>query len=345
MLLSSELGEPGQESPAFPNFGLAFWAAPPEIAPFVMDSSATTTDSLLKVLAWLDKNRKRVALITGGVVVALAIIAGIIYYQSQKEGWASEALSNVRKPYNPATAPSADLAQAYLKVARDYEGTKAAGRALLEAASFFYTQGSFNDAETQYKKFLNDYPDSPFLAQGMLGLASTLDAQGKSSEAIAKYEELRRRFPNDSVIDETKLALARLYEKQNPADAYKLYSELTATVAQTGIGSEAGIRLADLLEKYPDLAKTNAPPAPTATTAQPQPQVTVTRNPATNVIVMTTSNAPKTSPARPPLTSTAAPAPQATAPPTGRPLLVQPQASGQPTPPLVAQPKPATNQP
>ena len=83
-----------------------------------MDSSATTTDSLLKVLAWLDKNRKRVALITGGVVVALAIIAGMIYYQSQKEGWASEALSNVRKPYNPATAPSPDLAQAYLKVAR-----------------------------------------------------------------------------------------------------------------------------------------------------------------------------------------------------------------------------------
>ena len=314
-----------------------------------MDSSATTTDSLLKVLAWLDKNRKRVALITGGVVVALAIIAGIIYYQSQREGWASEALSNVRKPYNPTTAPSPDLAQAYLKVARDYEGTKAAGRALLEAASFFYTQGSFNDAETQYKKFLNEYPDSPFLAQGMLGLASTLDAQGKSSEAIAKYEELRRRFPNDSVIDETKLALARLYEKQNPADAYKLYSELTATVGQTGIGSEAGIRLADLLEKYPDLAKTNAPPAPTSGDgAKPQPQVTVTRNPATNVVVMTTTNTPKapaTSTPPPPLTSTAAPPPQASAPPTGRPLLVQPQAPGQPTPPLVAQPKPATNQP
>ncbi len=275
-----------------------------------MDSSSTATDSLLKFVAWLDKNKKRVSLIAGGVVAGVALISIIIYYESQKETRASEALSNVRKPFSPTAPLPPDVAQSYLKVAQDFEGTKAAGRALIEAASLFYTEGNYSNSETQYKRFLNEYPDSPFLAQGMLGLASTLDAEGKTPEALAKYEELRRRFPNDSVINGTKLALARLYEKQNPAEAYKLYNELLATSSQSGIGSEAGIRLADLTEKYPDLAKTNAPPAPVMSLV-PQPL----KPSATNPMVMTmtnTSGKPSTSlPSAPTKTATggASPAP------------------------------------
>src|SRR4030081_2659809 len=136
-----------------------------------MDSSATSTDGLLKFLAWLDKNKKRVSLIAAGAAVAIALIAAIIYYPSQKESRASEALSNVRKPFNPSIPLPAGTAEAYLKVAREYEGTKAAGRALLEAASAYYTEGNYANAETQYKRFLNEYPDSSFLPQGMLGFA------------------------------------------------------------------------------------------------------------------------------------------------------------------------------
>src|SRR5439155_20592797 len=144
----------------------------------------------------------------------------------------------VRKPFNPSVPTPPDIAQAFLKVARDFEGTKAAGRALLEAASLLYSEGAYTNAEAQFRRFLTEYPDSPFLPQGMLGLASTLDAEGRTTDASAKYEELRRRFPNDSVIDETKLALARLYERQNPAEAYKLYNELVNAGPQSGIGSE-----------------------------------------------------------------------------------------------------------
>src|SRR5437667_12641508 len=172
-----------------------------------MEQSSTSTDSLLKFLAWLDRNKRKVGIIAGGVVLVVAIIALVFSYQNQKEVRASEALSNVRKPFNPSVPTPPDIAQAFLKVARDFEGTKAAGRALLEAASLFYTEGNYTNAEAQYRRFLNEYPDSPFLPQGMLGLASTLDAEGRTTDAIAKYEELRRRFPNDSVIDETKLAL------------------------------------------------------------------------------------------------------------------------------------------
>jgi len=275
-----------------------------------MEHSSTSTDSLLKILAWLDQNKKRVGLITGAVVLAVGLIALIFYYQSQKEVRASEALSNVRKPFNPSIPTPPDTAQAYLKVARDFEGTKAAGRALLEAASLLYADGKYTDAETQYRKFLNDYPDSPFLPQGMLGLASTLDAEGKTNEAKDKYEELRRRFPTDSVIDETKLALARIYERDKPAEAYKLYNELVGLGSQSGVGSEAGMRMADLVEKHPELIKTNAPPTATVTSTQSTPQVSITRPGSTNQMVMTLTNFNRPSTSAP---STSAPVPSKTA--------------------------------
>ena len=290
LLSSSELGEPGGKNLRLsPTSSLRFAPSAQTLTPLYMESSATSSDNLLRLLAWLEKNKKRVGLITAGVALVVGITAAVVYYEGQKEVRASEALSNIHKPLNPASAAPANLAQDYLKVARDFDGTTAAGRALLEAAATFYTEGNFTEAESQYKRFLNGYPDSAFLPQGMLGLASTLDAQGKTADATAKYEELRRRFPTDSVIDETKLALARIYEKQNPAEAYKLYGELIAAGSQTGIGSEAGIRQADLIEKYPDLAKTNAP-APSAVSLTPTNQMVMTltnrpTRPATNLVV------------------------------------------------------------
>jgi len=263
-----------------------------------MDSSATSTDNLLKFLAWLDRNKKRVSLISAAVLAAAGLVAAIFYYQSQKEIRASEALSNVRKPFNPASPLPENVVEAYLKVAREFDGTKAAGRALIEAASLFYIEGKYAEAETQYKRFLNDYPDSSFQPQGMLGLASTVDAEGKTADAIEQYEKVRKRYPNDSVVDEAKLALARLYEKQNPSEAYKLYSELLAMGSQSGVGSEAGIRVTDLLEKYPDLAKTSAPPSSALAPVQPGPQtITPAMSNAMRMAMTNFSNRPGTNPA------------------------------------------------
>jgi predicted negative regulator of RcsB-dependent stress response len=284
-----------------------------------MDQSSSSTDTILQLLAWLDKNKKRVALIGGAVLAAGALIGGIIYYQSQREARASEALSNVRQPSNPNTPVPPEVVQACLKVAKDFEGTSAAGRALLDAASILYTQGNFADSEARYKEFLNGYPDSPFLPQGMLGLAYALDAEGKTSDATAKYEELRRRFPTDPVLDDTKLALARIYEKQNPAEAYKLYNELVTTGGQqSGIASEAGIRMADLMEKYPDLAKTNAPTPPTMTPAPGAAQTV-----PTNLLRMVMTNARPASSNMIRLTNKA---PRAPGPGAPTPLLITPEA-------------------
>ena len=55
---------------------------------------------MLQLLSWLEKNKQKVAVITGAVLAVVGLVAGIIYYQSQKEVWASDALSEIRVPMN-----------------------------------------------------------------------------------------------------------------------------------------------------------------------------------------------------------------------------------------------------
>jgi TolA-binding protein len=223
--------------------------------------SPQQSSAFLNLLGWLEVNKRKVAMGAGIALVAGLVIAYVAYDQSQKEVRASQALSEIRASYNPMQAAPPGLADSYFKVAKDYSGTKAGERAAIMGASALFVDGNYAGAQQRFEQFLKDYPESPWLAQAQFGIAAALDAQKKTTEAVAKYEEVRKRFPSDAVADETKLALGRLYEQQNkPEDAYKLYDELVKANQFSGIGSEAGIRMADLEEKYPQLAKTNTPP-------------------------------------------------------------------------------------
>ena len=225
-----------------------------------MDSDVTQSTALYNFLGWLEVNKKRL-LVWGGVIAALAALTAIyIYSQVQKEENASRALSEVRAGPGPSAAPPQDVAAAYFKVAGDYPGTKAAERAWLQGAGSLFVAGKHADAQKQFEAFLKQSPNSPWVPQALFGVASSLDAQKMPAEALRAYEDLRKRFANDPVMDQAKLALARLYESQNPKEALALYDDLLKANQYGGIGSEAGMRREDLLQKHPDLApKTNAP--------------------------------------------------------------------------------------
>ena len=227
-----------------------------------MDSDVSQSSAFIDFIAWLQVNRKR--LIIGGVVVVGAglIVAAVVYGQSQKEARASEALSEVKMTASPGQPTPAGLADAYLKVAKDYAGTKAGGRALLQGAGQLFVDGKYADAQQRFEQITKEYPESPWLAQAFYGVAASLDAQKKSGEAMTKFEELRRRFAGDPMVDEAKLALARLYEDQNkPTEAYKLYEEVLKANPNGGVGQEAGMRQEDLARKHPEVVpKTNTPP-------------------------------------------------------------------------------------
>ncbi len=233
------------------------------------ESGKTPTVDWVKILGWLDVNKKRVATWAVGTVVVVVVIIAIFYHESQKEVRASRALSDVVLPLSPSKPPPPGTVEALLKIEKDYPGTKAAARAMLEAAGVLFAEGQYDESQRLFVRFEKQYPESVWLPQALLGYAATLTAQNKNTEALAEYEKLRKRYPTDAIADEVKLGLARLYEKQNkPEEALALYQDiLRANPANyTSIGAEAGMWQEDLLQRYPNLMKTSAPPVSLAAT-------------------------------------------------------------------------------
>lgn len=263
-----------------------------------MEAQTSQSAGLIKFLAWFELNKKRVLIGAVIVVVVGLTIFLIVNYQSQREERASEALSDVKVPMNPMTPAPPGTADAYAKIAREYKGTQAGGRALIMAGTTLFAQNQFDEAQKYFEQFTKEYPASPFVAEAHFGVGSCLDAKKKPADAIAKFEELRRRYGKSSVIEETKLALGRLYEEQNkPAQALELYDDLMKANQQfgqyNGLGSEAGLRREDLLAAHPELRPTNAPsvipPTPSAINTNLIVRALTNRAAASNMIQMRTN--------------------------------------------------------
>lgn len=301
-----------------------------------MDADASQqSNRWFAFLGWLEVNKQKVA-IGAGIALALGLIIALVLYNlSQRELRASQALSEVRATTNPMQPPPPGLAEAYFKVAKEYSGTKAGMRAALIGAGSLFVDGNYTGAQQKYEEFISKYPDSPWLAQANVGIAASLAAQQKTADAITKYEEVRKRYSADPVANEAKLALGRLYEQQNkPEEAYKLFDELFKGDQYSVIGAEAESHLATLEKKYPQLAKTNAPPPTMPANFNPAMlRSNLNMQAASNRPTINMSNVIKTL-----STNAAAHAPQLAPTPQTAPSAQPP--SGTPAPAPVTAPKP-----
>jgi len=265
------------------DFALAFFGVPGKIFPFM--ESTVMMAKMFEALNWLKANLKNVIIGAVIVIVVGTSVSMFLYNRAQREVHASEALSEVQTPNSMVAAPLPGQAEAYLKVAKEYPGTKSAARALLEAAGVYFVQGKYAESEKIFQRELREYPESPWRSQATLGIAATLEQQGKTNEAIAKYEEVRRN-PTAPEVDDAKLSLARLYEGQGKrVEALKMYDELLRAYPYGGLGMEAGIRLEDLTNRYPSLATNLVPVIP------PNMQTMLMTNRPTNRL-MTLTNLP-----------------------------------------------------
>jgi len=261
-----------------------------------MESDATQPGGLVGLLAWIEVNKKR--LMVGGGIAIVVIVAAVIFIQqqSQKEYSASEALSNVRVPFNSGSPVPPGTAEALLKVATDHRGTRAAGRALLLSAGVLFAEAKsaadYAEAEKRFKDVIQNYADSEWMPQANRGVAAALAAQGKTAEAITKYEEVRRRFASSAVIDEVRIALARLHESQKPEEAFNLYEEVLKNPQGNPNGAlmaEANLHQEALIKQHPKLAALKqAAMAPPPVAPSQNQQVKIT--PMTNRIATTISN-------------------------------------------------------
>ena len=292
------------------SFRLAFFVAERNIARLDMESEVVQLPLWQKVWAWFEANRKQ-AIWSAAILAGVALITWyVVWQQAQKELTASEALSNVGLPQS-GSAAKPDTAEAYMKVAATYPKSAAAARAMLLAAGSLFVEGKYTEARTQFDRFVREHHDSPYTGEALLGLAACWDAQGKTNDAITAYKNLVDHHPGESVIPQAKFALARLYEGENkPEQAKSLFEDVNRSEPYSSVGSEAGMRLEELLAKHPELAPKPAPlaSAPVALTNAAQPLITST--PATTNAMPPLSNATPLQP------GSAAPPASAVPPPT-----------------------------
>ncbi len=234
-----------------------------------MQSDAAESLNLLKLRDWYEANKKLVHYGGAGVIVVGLVVWFVLWHQNEKEVSAGEALTSASMAQAPGPGGVApDAANAFLKVASDYPNSTAAARALLLAAGNLFDAGKYQEAKAQFQRFVREHRDSPFISEALLGIASCLDAQGQTNEAVLAYKDLIEHHPGDAVLPQAKFALARLYEATGkPELAKNSYEDVERADPYGSLGPEAGMRVEELLLRYPNLAP--KPVLPPSTNALP----------------------------------------------------------------------------
>lgn len=213
---------------------------------------------------WFETYKRQVGLIAGIVAVAGLIIWFIVWRGETKQQDAGAALSQVAASELQGGSARVDP-QAFLKVARDYPNSMAGARALLLAGGTLFDENKYADAQVQFERFAHEYQGNSLMGEALFGIASCLDAQNKTDQAATAYKDLITRHPSESFVPQAKFALARIYELQNkPEQARDYYQDIERAVPFSSLGNEAGVRMEELIAKYPKLQP--APPAPSPTT-------------------------------------------------------------------------------
>lgn len=230
-----------------------------------MESKVAELPLIDQVWTWFETNKKPVAVVAGIALVVGLVVWFFTWQSAQKEIAASDALSNVAVEQITSPGPRPDMATAYLNIAARYPNSSAAARGLLMGAGALFADGKFPEAQAQFEKFTREHHDSPFMGEAQLGIAACLDAEGKVDASLAAYKDLSSRHSGENVVLQAKFSLARLYETQNkPELARDLYAEVEREDRYGSKGIESGIRLEELIAKFPKLAPstqalTNAP--------------------------------------------------------------------------------------
>ncbi len=227
-----------------------------------MESNVAQLPLADRLWDWFETYKRQIALVAAILVVAGLAVWFIIWQRETKQFDAGAALSQVSAPELQGGG-RAD-AEAYLKVAREYPNSMAGARALLLAASSLFDQNKYSEAQALFERFVREYQGNPLMGEALFGIASCLDAERKADQAATAYKDLITRHPNESFVPQAKFALAQIYEAQNkPEQARDLYQDIERAVPFTSLGNEAGVRMEELVAKYPNLQP--PPPAPTST--------------------------------------------------------------------------------
>jgi len=205
-----------------------------------MDAEISQSEQWLRFVAWLEDNWRRVAGI-GSLVIGVGIVVAFVMWQGgEKQRTASEELSLV------LASPERASAAALLIVANDHAGTEGGNRALLLAAAALYTEGQFEQAQSEFERFLSGQPADSTIPEARLGVAACKEAQGQADGAISDYLSIVGNPASGNVIAQARFALGNLYVQQGQPDLARVQYEELAKNPGSSLAAEAQARLADL---------------------------------------------------------------------------------------------------
>lgn len=225
-----------------------------------MQAQDAATAYFFKLWEWVETNVKTIAIGAGIVGVAAILLSYYFWRQNEMERNAGEALTQALVSHPPHTS-AGQLADIYLKIAEDYPGTQAGGRASVLGAATLFSGAKYPEAQAEFQKYLGAHPSGPFRATAALGVASCFDAQGKTDPAADAYQRVISGFSDPNAVDAAKFALARIKEQRGQlADAENFYEEVARNNPNSPLGSEAMLHAIQLKSKLP-ASFTSKPPA------------------------------------------------------------------------------------
>ena len=211
-------------------------------------------------VSWAVEHRNKLSI--AGTVVAvllLIVVAGYFFLQNRDEK-ASIALGAALRIYDaqlrPANAPAppglltftsaAERAQAaqkeFRKVAQDYPHTRSAEFARYWVGITAMDQGDYKTAESELKGLTGSRRDE-LAPLAKFALATVYRSEGKDASAIQLYKELIDR-PSDTVPKSTaQIELAATYESTQPAEAVRIYQQISKESPNSPAGQIASARL------------------------------------------------------------------------------------------------------
>jgi tetratricopeptide (TPR) repeat protein len=230
---------------------------------------------------WLTLQQNRSAVVVGIFVVcaAMAIVAGVLWYDHQTSQKALALYREATEHYltRPADQPQQadqNLKQAiamYRQLVQEYPRTSVAPVALYQLGNAFVQINDFDAAIDAYRRFVLLYPNHTTvlsLVQQRLGYAYLL--KGDREEAVKAFSAVLD-IPGALNKDHVLFELAKLEEaRSRPEGALAHYQELMKSYPNSPFASEAGVRSKVLeVKKGPEVPAIGTAVSPPATGPTP----------------------------------------------------------------------------
>ncbi len=202
----------------------------------------------------LDRNRNQILFLIAGSAVIICAVLVLGQVRKQKHLDAAQAYS---------TALGKGEIAGLDAVVVDFEGSIAAGNALLSKAEIQIDQGKPKDAQTTLETFVADYENHPRHVQGIFALGNLFHIAGDTEQARSYYQRAIDEQPDGEITPLARIRLGDLaLEAGETKVADQLYQEAYTLHPGTPFFDYAEQKIALLAIGDPPVVERPEPPKP-----------------------------------------------------------------------------------